>query len=55
MCIIKLSTQQRNRIYDMTNNLKIIISVRGELIFCGVFMYFLKRREIMVKSREVKF
>ena len=29
MCIIKFSTQQRNGIYDMTNNLKIIIFVRG--------------------------
>ena len=29
MCIIKFSTQQRNGLYDMTNNLKIIISVRG--------------------------
>ena len=39
MGIIKLSTQQRNGIYDMTNNLKIIISVRrGELTFFGVFI-----------------
>ena len=39
MCIIKFSTQHRNEIYDMTNNLKIIISVRrGELTFFGVFM-----------------
>ena len=38
MCIIKLFTQQRHEIYDMTNNLKIIISVRrGELTFLGVF------------------
>ena len=37
MCIIKFSTQQRNGIYDMTHNLKIITSVRGELTFCGVF------------------
>ena len=29
MCIIKFSTQQHNGIYDKTNNLKIIISVRG--------------------------
>ena len=29
MCIIKFSTQQHNGIYDTTNNLKIIISVRG--------------------------
>ena len=29
MCIIKFSTQQHNGIYDMTNNLKVIISVRG--------------------------
>ena len=33
MCIIKFSTQQRNGINDMTNNLKIIISVRGETYF----------------------
>ena len=34
MCIIKFSTQQHNGIYDMTNNLKITISVRGgELTF----------------------
>ena len=38
MCIIKFSTQQRNGINDMTNDLKIIISVGGrELTFCGVF------------------
>ena len=38
MCIIKFSTQQHNEIYDMTNNLKIIISVRrGELTFFAVF------------------
>ena len=29
MCIIKFSRQQHNGIYDMTSNLKIIISVRG--------------------------
>ena len=29
MCIIKFSTQQHSGFYDMTNNLKIIISVRG--------------------------
>ena len=40
MCIIKFSTQQHNEIYDMTNNLKIIISVRrGELTFFGVFSW----------------
>ena len=39
MCIIKFSTQQRNGIYDMTNNLKIISSVRGgELTFFAVFI-----------------
>ena len=41
MCIIKFSTQQRNEIYDMTNNLKIIISVGGGgnlLTFFGVFI-----------------
>ena len=39
MCIIRFSTQQRNGIYDMTNNLKIMISVRrGELTFFGVFI-----------------
>ena len=38
MYIIKLSTQQHNGIYDTTNNLKIIISVRGgELTFFAVF------------------
>ena len=38
MYIIKFSTQQHNGIYDMTNNLKIIISVRGgELTFFAVF------------------
>ena len=38
MCIIKFSTQQRKGIHDMTNNLKIIISVRrGELTFFAVF------------------
>ena len=38
MFIIKFSTQQRDEIYDMTNNLKIIISVRrGELTFFGMF------------------
>ena len=40
MCIIKFSTQQRKGIHDMTNNLKIIISVRrGELtFFCSVYI-----------------
>ena len=40
MCIIKFSTQQHNGIYDMTNNLKVIISVRGgELtFFCSVYL-----------------
>ena len=39
MCIVKFSTQQRNEFYDMTNNSKIIISVRGgELTFFAVFM-----------------
>ena len=39
MCIIKFSTQQHNGIYDMTNNLKIIISVRGggTYFFCSVY------------------
>ena len=38
MCIIKFSTQQHKGIYDTTNNLKIIISVkRGELTFFAVF------------------
>ena len=41
MCIIKFSTQQHNGIYDTTNNLKIIISVRGgELTFLAVFSTF---------------
>ena len=42
MCIIKFSTQQRNGIHDMTNNLKIIISVRGggNLLFCSVYFIF---------------
>ena len=39
MCIIKFSTQQHNGIYDTTNNLKIIFSVRGwELTFFAVFI-----------------
>ena len=38
MCIIKFSTQQHNEIYDTTNNLKIIISVRGGNFFCSVYM-----------------
>ena len=39
MCIIKFSTQQRNEIYYMTNDLKIIISIRGgELTIFGVFI-----------------
>ena len=34
MCIIKFSTHHHNVIYDMTNNLKIIFSVRGwDLLF----------------------
>ena len=33
MCIIKFYTQQRNGIYDMTNDLKITIPVRGDLLF----------------------
>ena len=33
MCIIKFSTQQRNEIYDITNNLKIRISVGGGTYF----------------------
>ena len=38
MRIIKFSTQQRNGIHDMTNNLKIIISDRGgNLLFCSVY------------------
>ena len=41
MCIIKFSTQHRNEIYDMTNNLKTIISVRrGKLPVFGVFISF---------------
>ena len=40
MYIIKFSTQQHNGIYDMINNLKIIISVRGgELTFFAVFSF----------------
>ena len=40
MCIIKFSTQQHDGIYDMTNNLKIIISVRrgGNLLFWSVYI-----------------
>ena len=39
MCIIKFSTKQHNGTYDMTNNLKIIISVRGgELTFFALFI-----------------
>ena len=42
MCIIKFSTQQHKGIYDTTNNLKIIISVRGgELTFFEVFSWFI--------------
>ena len=39
MCIIKFYTQQHNGIYNITNNLKITISVGvgGELTFCEVF------------------
>ena len=39
MCIIKFSTQQHKGIYDTTNNLKIIISVRGggTYFFCSVY------------------
>ena len=42
MYIIKFSTQQHNGIYDMTNNLKIIISVRGggELTFLQCLLLF---------------
>ena len=41
MCIIKFSAQQRNGIYDMTNNLKIIISVRrGNLLFWSVYILY---------------
>ena len=29
MCIIKFCTHKCNEIYDVTNNLKIIISIRG--------------------------
>ena len=48
MCIIKFSTQQRSGIYDVTNNLKIIISVRGgELTFCGVFIYILCTMDVL--------
>ena len=38
MCITKFSTQQRNEIYDVTNNLKIIISIRvgGTYFFWSV-------------------
>ena len=40
MCIIKFSTQQHNGIYDTTNNLKIIISVRGgNLLFLQCLVY----------------
>ena len=39
LCIIKFFTQQLNEIYDMTNNLKIIISVRrgGAYFFWSVY------------------
>ena len=41
MCIIKFSTQQHNGIYNMTNNWKVIISVRGgELTFFAVFSLY---------------
>ena len=42
MCIIKFSTQQHNGIYDTTNNLKIIISVRGgNLLFLQCLFHFI--------------
>ena len=38
MCIIKFSTQQRNGIYNMTNNLKMITPIEGGAYYFGVFM-----------------
>ena len=39
MCIIKFYTQQHNGIYDMTNNLKNTISVRGANLFFVKCLY----------------
>ena len=49
MCIIKFSTQQHNGIYDTTNNLKIIIAVRGgNLLFlqCLEDVYVISRKGV---------
>ena len=45
MCIIKFSTQQHKGIYDMTDNLKIIISIRGGnlLFFCSVYILYVQQ------------
>ena len=55
MCIIKLYTQKCNKIYDMTNHLKIITLVsRGDVTFvvmftCNVILYtFLITKHAMV-------
>ena len=56
MCIIKFSTQQRNGIHDMTNNLKIMSSVRGrELTFFAVFMFSIVGNMIFNDRRNVLF
>ena len=40
MCIIKLYTQQCNKIYDMTNHLKTITPVSGgDVTFFAMFIF----------------
>ena len=58
MCIIKFSTQQHKEIYDMTNNLKIMISVRGgNLLFLECFtfakLYILHMQNYMFCTRYI--
>ena len=47
MCIIKLYTQQCNKIYDMTNHLKIVTLVRGggRYFFCNVYLAHYRESE----------
>ena len=48
MGIIKFSTQQHNGIYDMANNLNIIISVRGGNLLFLQCLFHIHRQLIFI-------
>ena len=53
-CALLNSSHNSNGIYDMANNLKIIICVRGrELTFFGVFIYMLLKQMIWAVTKKV--